>query len=68
MLRLGRLGAKLSAAVVTAGLLVGFTMLGSDRDELVRLSLSAVPIGLLLLFAGVVTALLAGTDGDQAEP
>ena len=55
----------LGSAITVAGLFLGFTFLFSDHDVWAQRFLFTVPIGFLLLFAGVVTVVLSDSRSDE---
>ena len=58
MRRLGRLTAIIGALMVALGLVVGFTAMIKGADTFAGPFLAVIPVGFLMLFAGVTTALL----------
>jgi hypothetical protein len=56
--RLGHYSLILGLVLTVVGLVLGFGFMFSDKDDLAKLFLMVVPLGFLILFAGLSTVVL----------
>lgn len=64
--RLGRYSFIVGLVITIVGLVFGFGFMFADHDELAKLFLMAVPVGFLILFAGLSTVILfSPRDSDK---
>ena len=64
--RIGRYSMILGLLLTIIGLVLGFGFLFSDQEEWAKLFLMIIPVGFLLLFAGLSTVILfAPRDSDK---
>jgi cytochrome c oxidase subunit IV len=62
--RIGRYSLILGLVLTIAGLVLGFGFMFADQDELAKMFLMVVPLGFLILFAGLSTVVLFSPRGD----
>ena len=66
MYRFGRIAGYLGLVLTVLGIVVGFGALFNHAEELAKVFLAIIPVGFVILFAGVTTTLLSGPKkGDQ---
>jgi hypothetical protein len=64
--RIGRYSFIAGLVITVVGLVFGFGFMFADKDELAKMFLMAVPLGFLILFAGLSTIVLfSPRDSDQ---
>ncbi|MBU0655509.1 MAG: hypothetical protein KJ914_10310 [Gammaproteobacteria bacterium] len=64
--RIGRYSFIAGLVITIAGLVLGFGFMFADSDELAKMFLMAVPLGFLILFAGLSTIVLfSPRDSDK---
>ncbi|EIJ33283.1 hypothetical protein [Thiothrix nivea] len=64
--RIGRYSFIAGLVITVVGLIFGFGFMFADSDELAKMFLMAVPLGFLLLFAGLSTIVLfSPRDSDH---
>ncbi len=64
--RIGRYSFIAGLVITVIGLVFGFGFMFADSDELAKMFLMAVPLGFLLLFAGLSTIVLfSPRDSDK---
>ncbi|HRJ52122.1 MAG TPA: hypothetical protein PLE99_05095 [Candidatus Thiothrix moscowensis] len=56
--RIGRYSLIAGLIITVTGLVLGFGFMFADSDELAKIFLMAVPVGFLVLFAGLSTVVL----------
>ncbi len=56
--RIGRYSLIAGLIITVTGLILGFGFMFADSDELAKMFLMAVPVGFLVLFAGLSTVVL----------
>ncbi|MDD5391973.1 MAG: hypothetical protein PHE17_03030 [Thiothrix sp.] len=62
--RIGRYSLILGLVLTIAGLVLGFGFMFAEQDELAKMFLMVVPLGFLILFAGLSTVVLFSPRGD----
>ena len=62
--RIGRYSMIAGLIITVVGLVLGFGFMFADSDELAKMFLMAVPLGFLILFAGLSTVVLFSPDSD----
>jgi uncharacterized membrane protein len=55
----GRLTIYIGIALTAIGLIVGFTAMFMDRDDLAKMLIGMIPVGFVLMLAGTVTTQLS---------
>jgi len=65
MHRAGRVSIYIGIALVAMGLIVGFTAMFMDYDNLAKMLIGLVPIGFVLLLAGTVATQLSPPRDKQ---
>jgi hypothetical protein len=59
MYQAGRIAIYIGIGLVTAGLIIGFTLMFMGNDDQAKLFIGLVPVGFVSLLAGTVTTLLS---------
>ena len=62
MHRFGTIATVAGILLIIAGMLIGFGLLLSDKDDLALFFLGIIPLGFVLLLTGVTTTLLSKPD------
>jgi uncharacterized membrane protein len=65
MHRWGRTAALIGFVLTLLGIVFGFGAMFAGHDGWAKPLITLIPVGFLLLFAGVTTALLATPEGDR---
>ena len=69
MHQVGRVTIYIGIALTVIGMIVGFTAMFMDSDNLAKVFIGLVPIGFVLLLAGTVaTQLSAPKSNNKSEP
>ena len=64
--RLGRYSVILGLVLTVVGLVCGFGFMFADKDDLAQFFLMIVPVGFLILFAGLSTVVMfSPRDNDK---
>jgi len=68
MYQLGKITIYVGIALVAIGLIVGFTAMLLDNDNLAKVFIGLVPIGFILLLTGTVASQLSAPTANKDEP
>ncbi len=68
MHQLGKVAIYIGIALVVIGLIVGFTTMFMDKDNLAKMFIGLVPIGFILLLTGTVTTQLSAPTANKDKP
>ena len=68
MHKLGKITIYIGIALTAIGMIVGFTAMFMDSDNLAKVFIGLVPVGFILLLTGTVASQLSAPTANNDEP